>query len=93
LGDDFVRYFAAPALRAKLPAIACPVLLAHGAADPRPLTAVEALAAELPNARVVRLPGAGHFPVWEAPDALRGLLRELVGSAPAWGDEIAHRAR
>jgi proline iminopeptidase len=83
LGDDFVRYFAAPELRSRLRALRCPVLLVHGEADPRPMEAVEALAAELPHARVVRLPGAGHFPLWETPDALQGLLRELVASAPA----------
>jgi proline iminopeptidase len=83
LGEDFFRYFAAPGLRPRLRALACPVLLVHGAADPRPVEAVEALSAELPRARLVRLPGAGHFPLWEAPEALRGHLRAFVASAPA----------
>jgi proline iminopeptidase len=83
LGDDFVRYFATPEVQARLRVLRCPVLLVHGEADPRPVAAVEALAAELPQARVVRLPGAGHFPLWETPDTLQRLLRELVASAPA----------
>jgi proline iminopeptidase len=78
LGEDFVRYFAAPELRPKLRALACPVLLVHGAEDPRPLAALEALAAELSNGRLVPLSSVGHFPIWEAPPALREVLREFA---------------
>ncbi len=78
LGDDAEQYFLAPDMRARLRALACPVLLVHGEADPRPIAAVEALVTELPRARLVRLPDVGHFLDWEAPDALRDLLRGFV---------------
>jgi proline iminopeptidase len=80
LGDDFRRYFSAPRVRARLRALDCPALLVHGLADPRPVAAVEALAAELPRARLVCLPGVGHFPHWEAPETLREVLRGFVAS-------------
>jgi pimeloyl-ACP methyl ester carboxylesterase len=80
LGDDFGRFFAAPGVRRRLQGLHVPVLLVHGAADPRPIEAVETLAAELPRARLVRLEGVGHFPWWEAPQVFRGVLREFLGS-------------
>jgi proline iminopeptidase len=80
LGEDFERYFLAPDISTRLRKLDCPVLLVHGTADPRPVAAVEVLAEELPRARLVRLPGVGHFPHWEAPEALRDLLRGFVTS-------------
>jgi proline iminopeptidase len=82
LGDDFDRYFMAPGVRDRLRALDCPVLLVHGAADPRPVAATEALAAELPRARLVCLPDVGHYLHWEAPETLRDLLRGLIVSGP-----------
>ncbi|HEX2131681.1 MAG TPA: alpha/beta hydrolase [Actinophytocola sp.] len=62
--------------RSKLPAITVPTLVLHGTEDPLfPLPHGEALAREIPNARLVPLPEAGHeltraeWPV---------ILRELV---------------
>lgn len=82
LGADSRRWFEEPGLREAVRALDVPVLLVHGDADPRPMAAVAALAAELPRARLVRLPGVGHFPWWEAPDILRDVLRGFIVSLP-----------
>jgi pimeloyl-ACP methyl ester carboxylesterase len=50
-----------PRERPPLSAIAAPTLVIHGTADPMfPLEHGEALAAEIPGARLLRLDGAGH---------------------------------
>ena len=54
--------------------ITAPVLLIHGAQDPRPPDGVVALARVLPNARVVVMPAAGHEPWHEHAPELRNLL-------------------
>jgi proline iminopeptidase len=68
-----------------LPALArvrCPTLVVHGRDDPIPLSASEAVARALPDARLTALDGSGHVPYVEAPDALfraiRGFLRETA---------------
>ena len=49
------------AARAPLSSIAVPTLVIHGDADPMfPLPHAKALADEIPNARLIRLEGAGH---------------------------------
>ncbi len=80
LGADFVRYFAEDDVRRRLRALDVPVLLVHGAADPRPLAAVEALADELRRSTLVTLEQVGHFPYWESPASLRTALREFLRS-------------
>ena len=58
--------------------LAVRTLILEGAEDPRPRWAVDSLAAALPEARRVVLPGVGHIPWLEAPEpsfaALRGFL-------------------
>jgi proline iminopeptidase len=54
----------------------------HGDADPRPLAAVETLVMELPRAELVVMPGVGHFPYLEAPDALGQVIRRFLASLP-----------
>jgi proline iminopeptidase len=80
LGNDVQRFFADPTVRQRLRTLEVPVLLVHGRADPRPLAAVQALAAELSQSRLVVLDHAAHFPYWEAPDAFRRLLREALAT-------------
>ena len=48
--------------------LAMPTLLVHGADDPLPRGCAEELAATLRNARLVVIPGAGHYPHAERPD-------------------------
>jgi proline iminopeptidase len=80
LGRDFERFFADPGVRQQLHRLHVPILLVHGDADPRPFASVEALAEELPNAQVVKLNDAGHFPFWEAPHELRRVLAAFLAS-------------
>lgn len=82
LGTDSRQWFEEPGVCDAVRALDVPVLLVHGDADPRPMASVVALAAELPRARLVRLPGVGHFPWWEAPDTLRDVLRGFITSLP-----------
>jgi pimeloyl-ACP methyl ester carboxylesterase len=66
--------------RDTLSSIAAPTLVIHGTADPMfPVEHGEALAAEIPNARLLKLDGAGHGVYredWEAiSDAIRAQTR------------------
>ncbi|OLT10149.1 hypothetical protein BJF78_29260 [Pseudonocardia sp. CNS-139] len=60
--------------------VTAPVVIVHGAADPRPSDGVKELAAALPRAELTLLDGAGHHPWQERPDEVRAVLRELVGA-------------
>ena len=55
--------------RGRTAAIAMPALVVHGADDPLPLSSAEKLAAALPGSRLVVIPGAGHYPHAEQPEA------------------------
>jgi proline iminopeptidase len=73
-----------PALRA----LSGPTLVFHGTEDALPTWVAEGLAELLPQARLALLPGAGHMPFWEAPEAFFAavdsfLLARTLGSAPA----------
>lgn len=78
---DFVDTVGTHDRVAALPALgSCEVLVAAGDADRViPFTHSEVIAAELPNAELVRLAGVGHLPMLEQPDvideALVGLLQ------------------
>lgn len=65
--------------------LAMPVLLLWGEADTiTPLAGAEVLKGLLPDAELVTLPGTGHIPTIESPEAFReALLRFLDGHAPA----------
>ena len=60
-----------------------PVLIAHGAADPRPAWALDPLADALPRARLVVFDRVGHLPWLEHPELLRRELRQFLGELPA----------
>jgi pimeloyl-ACP methyl ester carboxylesterase len=92
---DFVDTIGGHDRRAALPALArCEVLVVSGDADQViPATHSEIIAAELPDAELVTLPGVGHLPMLEQPavvdEALVGLLRRAARDAdpaqPRWG--------
>ena len=67
--------------------VTVPALIVHGARDPIPLEMVEALNEALPDSRLVRIEGAGHFPFIERPDpfwtAVRDFVADGAGSAAA----------
>ncbi|HEX9052590.1 MAG TPA: alpha/beta fold hydrolase [Anaeromyxobacter sp.] len=69
--------------RAALPALDLPVLLVHGDRDPVcPPGASRAMAAAIPRARLVELPGAGHAPFLSRPGPFRDALGSFLGSLP-----------
>jgi proline iminopeptidase len=56
-----------------------PVWLVHGTGDPRPASAVQALAKHIPDHEMRLIEGAGHSPWREQPEALRQVLLEFLG--------------
>lgn len=77
---DFVDALGSHDRIAALPALArCEVLVAAGDADRViPFSHAERIAAELPGATLLRLPGVGHLPLLEQPGAVDDALIELV---------------
>jgi pimeloyl-ACP methyl ester carboxylesterase len=69
-----------PALEAGLAGIRIPVGFVHGSRSPMPLTSSTDGAERIPGAWVEVVEGAGHFPWFEAPGAVRAALRRLTGS-------------
>ncbi len=61
-------YFGDWDLRERLRSLNVPTLIVHGEADAIPMDLVEEWATSLPNARLVRVPRAGHFSYAERPD-------------------------
>lgn len=68
--------------RAELARLTVPALVIQGAAE-RICTPpmFEAVKAALPGAAVAVIPGAGHLPFWEAPEAFDALLADFTRSA------------
>jgi len=66
-------------LRACLPAVTLPTLVLHGEADAIcPVGAGRALAAALPQARLLTLPGLGHAPFLSRPDEVAGAVARFA---------------
>ncbi|HXV91836.1 MAG TPA: alpha/beta hydrolase [Pseudonocardia sp.] len=80
---DFVDTLNSHDRLAALPALArCEVLVAAGDADRvLPFRHAEVIAAELPDASLLRLPGVGHLPMLERPQAVDDALVELLAAA------------
>jgi 2-succinyl-6-hydroxy-2,4-cyclohexadiene-1-carboxylate synthase len=69
-------------LHDRLAAITAPTLVVAGADDPARARA-EAVAAAIPGARLVVVPGAGHAPHLERPDRFHALLFDFLMEAAA----------
>jgi pimeloyl-ACP methyl ester carboxylesterase len=68
--------------RANLAAIRVPVLCVAGGRDPAaPPTVMERMAARIPGARYIELPGRGHFPNLEAPGAFDAAVFDFLHEA------------
>jgi pimeloyl-ACP methyl ester carboxylesterase len=73
-----------PGLAARLAGITVPTLVVWGEADRMVTPAYgREFAAAIPGTAFRVLPGAGHLPQIEAPDALLALLSEFTGDTPA----------
>jgi proline iminopeptidase len=83
MNADWRRLLADASFVARAGAIAVPVLVVHGAEDPRPPRLAERLAATLPDARLAVIPGAGHWPWLERPDLTRQALRAFLHAVAA----------
>lgn len=59
-------------------AVRCPTLVIHGDGDPRPTWSAAEVAALVPDAELVVIPGAGHDPWRERPEEFRAHLRTFV---------------
>jgi 3-oxoadipate enol-lactonase len=61
-----------------------PTLIFAGEADEMtPPPVMEALAREIPHARLVKVAGAGHSVYWEKPAEFNSLLKEFLDTVPA----------
>jgi pimeloyl-ACP methyl ester carboxylesterase len=80
---------------AALPALAgCESLILTGDADRIiPAQHSEVIAAELPNATLVELPGVGHLAMLERPEAVDEALAELLARAAARRTSVLRRLR
>lgn len=64
--------------------VRCPTVVVSGERDQMtPLKGARQLAAAIPGAELVVLPGAGHMLPAECPDALRAALAARLGTSPA----------
>jgi pimeloyl-ACP methyl ester carboxylesterase len=92
---DFVDTIGSHDRLAALPALAtCEVLVAAGDADRViPFGHSEVLAAELPEARLVRFEGVGHLPMLEQADAMNDALADLLRRCAARGRGSLRRLR
>lgn len=92
---DFVDTIGSHDRIAALPALStCEVLVAAGDADRViPFSHSERIAAELPDARLVRFAGAGHLPMLEQADAMNEVLGDLIRRSAARGRRPVRRLR
>jgi proline iminopeptidase len=62
----------------QLPELDVPILLIHGTEDPIPMAMVREMEAVLPDARLVEIGGAGHFPFVEKPNETLGAINAFL---------------
>jgi proline iminopeptidase len=68
--------------RAGLAKVAAPTLIIHGETDAIPMDLVEEWTAALPAAKLLKVPGASHFPYVERPDLVWPAIEQFLSSAP-----------
>lgn len=94
LNGDWARLTADASFVAAAGHIDAPVLVVHGADDPRPARLAERLASSLPRAELAIIPEAGHLPWVEQPERTREVLRGfLVRAQSREGTAIMGRGR
>jgi proline iminopeptidase len=64
--------------RPGLAAVTAPTLILHGEAEAIPMDLVEEWTTALPSARLVKIPGASHFPYVERPDLVWPAIEEFL---------------
>jgi pimeloyl-ACP methyl ester carboxylesterase len=78
---SLAEHFERGTLERGLPAVRLPALFVHGEFDPMPVWSTERTAALIPGALVETIPGCGHFPWLEAPEAFRRAVERLLARA------------
>ena len=78
LGKDGERFTQQHTTLEQIATLRIPILVIHGALDPRPARVAQHLAESIPSARYVELPHVGHLPWIEQPDLLRDILRPFL---------------
>jgi proline iminopeptidase len=73
-------------LTADLGHVGCPTLIIHGEAEPIPMDLVEEWTTALPNARLLRVPEAAHFPYVEQPAIVWPAIEAFLGGT--WPDAL-----
>jgi proline iminopeptidase len=68
--------------RAGLARVTAPTLIIHGETDAIPMDLVEQWTAAMPNARLVKVPGASHFPYVEQPDLVWPVIESFLSASP-----------
>jgi proline iminopeptidase len=68
--------------RTALARVAAPTLIIHGEDDAIPMDLVEEWTTALPHARLIRVPGASHFPYVERPDLVWPAIEDFLRQAP-----------
>jgi len=80
VGSDWEACIEQPEFRRAVYRLSMPVMLLHGAGDPRPARYIEALAARLVDGRFHCISEAGHFPWIEQPRQVRASLRAFIAA-------------
>jgi len=68
--------------RAGLTAVTAPTLILHGETEAIPMDLVEEWTTALPSARLVKIPGASHFPYVERPDLVWPAIEAFLRVTP-----------
>jgi len=66
--------------RAGLAKVNAPTLILHGEAEAIPMDLVEEWTTALPSAKLVKIPGASHFPYVERPDLVWPAIEAFLGA-------------
>ncbi|HEU4728119.1 MAG TPA: alpha/beta fold hydrolase [Kofleriaceae bacterium] len=69
-------------LRPSLAAVKAPTLILHGEAEAIPMDLVEEWTSALPSAKLVKIPGASHFPYVERPDLVWPAIEAFLQTNP-----------
>jgi proline iminopeptidase len=65
--------------RAGLKAVAAPTLIIHGEQEAIPMDLVEEWTTALPSAKLIKVPGASHFPYVERPELVWPAIESFLG--------------
>ncbi|HEX3479257.1 MAG TPA: alpha/beta hydrolase [Kofleriaceae bacterium] len=68
--------------RPDLARVTAPTLIVHGEADAIPMDLVEEWTTALPHARLIKVPGASHFPYVERPDLVWPAIEDFLRATP-----------